>query len=400
MALSLLMVLLALFMSRLADSLEPFYRWAHSAMLGDGEYRPIEHTAADSPAATTKEAAYEGAWRRVRQALLHIPLFVNPARTAGTLSLAVRVVKQYGDARRPAVSTILALFVSLVPNANGHHSHLARGLAAADAVVLVVCECIVTFVAPSSNAAVSYSDLAGLRGADGCPLNLAADELHSDYVGCGLDTVGKYRNAFEGGWISDVEWCLFVFPGVVYACIVLLALCCVQEELAVACDFLISYCGRARRHPFNNNNDHNTSHASNSRLEDVGADDITLHDFATDAGATAAGGGSGGPKDGEKPGWLTDTETAAVCGVVSALIILCTVVFLPIYYVQQTRPFTYKVFDSIGPLTRGSDKSPAVLNGTVWSDWFDVAKPVDRFGFMAAWWREHGRRWDTLLAFL
>jgi hypothetical protein len=43
---------------------------------------------------------------------------------------------------------------------------------------------------------------------------------------------------------------------------------------------------------------------------------------------------------------------------------------------------------------------PAALSDTSWSDWFHVVPPTDRFGFMAAWWREHGKSWNTLLAFL
>jgi hypothetical protein len=406
MGFSLLMVLMALVICRYVDRLESVFRWAHLALVGDGGYCPVELTATVSPTPKTNEAAHESAWRRVRKVVLHMPLLINSARTAGTLSLAVRVVQQHGDARRPPVSTILALLLSLLPNLNSSHSHLACGLAAADMLVLIVSAVIVAFVDASSNPAVSYGDLAGLSGAGGCPLNVAADELHSDYVGCCLDTVGKYRNAFEGGSISDAEWCFTLFPAIIYACIALVALCCVLEELAVACGFILSLCGRARRYPFrpinsSNDNDPDTSNASSGRLEDVGADDITLQDFATDAGATAARSDSRGPEVAKsKPCHLTDAETATLCGGVIFLIILCTVILFPIYYVQQTRPVTYTVFDSVGPLTRGSDRSPAALNGTIWSDWFYVAKPVDQFGFMAAWWREHGGHWDTLLAYL
>ncbi len=69
------------------------------------------------------------------------------------------------------------------------------------------------------------------------------------------------------------------------------------------------------------------------------------------------------------------------------------------YYMQQTRPRTVSIYDSVGPLVRAGEVSPAAVGGSSWSDWFDVAQPVDRFGFIAAWWREHGK-WDTLLAVL
>ncbi len=89
-----------------------------------------------------------------------------------------------------------------------------------------------------------------------------------------------------------------------------------------------------------------------------------------------------------------------ILGVAILCIILYIVDLFLIYYVQQTRHRTIAVFDSVGPLVRSSHVLLAALSDTSWSDWFHLAQPTDRFGFIAAWWRERGKSWDTLLAFL
>jgi hypothetical protein len=398
MGLSLLTVLLTLFISRLAAGLEPLYRWAHNSVVHHRGYHPVTTTTI-CPAPKGAEAGYAAGWRRVSQGILHIPLLIITARTAGTLSLASRVVMQHGDARRPALSTITALFVSLLPNANGNLSHFALGLAAADVIVLFVCACIVCFVGAGSNASVGYGDLAAIGGAGGCPLNLPADKYHSGFVGCGLDSVGEYANAFDGGPLGFAEFFLIIWPAVLYGGAVLAAVVIVLFELIFACAYLLSLCGRCRD-PFNHNNSTIDRHNDNLP-DDDGADDITLNDYTTDGCANASPSASRDQNNRKgEVGWLTDEKTAQLCGMVIFGIILYTVILFPINYVQQTRHRTITVFDSVGPLMRASDVLPAALNGTSWSDWFHVAQPADRFGFMAAWWREHGRRWDTWLAFL
>ncbi len=66
----------------------------------DAAHRPSTPTIAvrcgSAPKATA--AICQGTPRRARRAALHIPLLINTARTAGPLSLAVRVVGQHGDA--------------------------------------------------------------------------------------------------------------------------------------------------------------------------------------------------------------------------------------------------------------------------------------------------------------
>jgi hypothetical protein len=344
-------------------------------------------------------ALSESARRRLRHVVLHIPLLITTARTAGTLSLAVRFVRQHGGARRPALSNIAALIFSVVPNANGCHSHLALGLAAVEIVLLFASAFMVGIVRDSSNPAVWYGDLAATGGAGGCPLTVAAEELHASYVGCGLNSVGGYANGFDGGPVGGAESVPHMVIGWLYACILLPALFACLAELIVAIDYLLSFCGRRRRYPFSRPGSNR-----NNRLNNFGRDDITLTDVANGGDGAAAGSPSGSRrqhKDDNTLGWLDDAGTAFMCCCALVLITLYTVVIFPVHYVHQTRHRTISVFDSFGPLVRAGDMFPAgALSGTSWSDWFRVAQPADRFGYMAVWWREHGKRWDTLLAFL
>ncbi len=263
----------------------------------------------------------------------------------------------------------------MLPNANGHHSHLALALAAADIPVLFASAFIVGSVRVRSNGSVLYGDLAAIGGAGRCPLNVPAEKLPSGYAGCGLDSVGSWRNAFDGGPVGYVEG---VFHGVaapIYIAIKLKAVYCFFAELIVALDFLLSLCGRRRRHLFTPKAAVN-SKIRHNRLKDISSDDITLADFASGEGATAHPGGRRDQNDADDhPGWLSGETTGQSCVVFILGIIVYTVVFFLVHYVQQTRQRTVAVLDSLGPLVRGGDMLPAVLNGTSWSDWFRVAQP-------------------------
>ncbi len=62
-------------------------------------------------------------------------------------------------------------------------------------------------------------------------------------------------------------------------------------------------------------------------------------------------------------GWLDNTETAWLCCCMLLLITRYTVVFFPIYYVQQTCHRTVSVFNSFGLLVHAGDMYLAgVLN--------------------------------------
>jgi hypothetical protein len=78
------------------------------------------------------------------------------------------------------------------------------------------------------------------------------------------------------------------------------------------------------------------------------------------------------------------------------IIAVYTIVMLPLHVVQQTHPKAFSVYDAFGPAVRRD--SAAALDGASWSDWFLVQRPTDPLGFLGAWWRKHGKRWDSLLA--
>jgi hypothetical protein len=401
MGMSLLTALLAIYMSRLAAKLEPVYRLAHNIAMHARRRDPVKPTilccGPDSPEA----GGYGAGWRRVRQGLLHIPLLIHAARTAGTLSLAVRVVRQHGDARRPALSSIGGLILSVVPNMAGNLSRPAYALVGVDVIMLIVCGCIVTFTGASSNTAVGYGDLAAIGGAGGCPLNLPAQQLQASYVGCGLDAVGDYANAFYGGPVGSAESIMMLCLAAVYGLAGLGAVLYVLVELAVACRLLVSFCARGFSYLFSSSNNNN-SPITYGPLDTDDADDITLNDFSTGGEANASLGRRHDRNAGEHAVDEDETKERDIAFSVLPIsgIVLFTIIMAPFYYAHQTRHRTLSVFDSVGPLVRMGDMSPAALAGISWSDWFHVAAPADRFGFMAAWWREHGRRWDTLLAFL
>ncbi len=132
-------------------------------------HRPTESTPTMRSAPKAVAAVADRARRWALQAALHTPLLMSTARTAGTLSLAVRAAQQHGAARRPAPSAIAALIFILLPSANGYHSHLALWLAAADMLVLFACAAVVGFMGRRGHGAVGLGDLVAAGGAGGCP---------------------------------------------------------------------------------------------------------------------------------------------------------------------------------------------------------------------------------------
>jgi hypothetical protein len=368
------------------------------------------------PVATTAAMLAAGRQRRcciARRIAVHVPLLIATARTAGTLGLAVRFVRQCGDggARRPALSSIAALLFSVLSCANGHHSHLALALAAADVLALYASAFVLGFGHACSDPGVSYGNVVTTSG---CPPNVTAAELQdSRFAGCGLPAVGGLGRALDGGPAAYLELIFHVVAGPLYIGLFMIAVYFLVAQLLVGLDWVgARLCGCRRRYPctptavvrkrecrLRNRHD---------RFSDFGSDDITLADVAIDAGGVATTVGTSGSHSGSRVangddllGWPTRDVAAALCVTAFIGIVLYSTFYFPAHYVQQTRRRMHSVYVSAStPVMVSGETSPSMPGVTIWSDWFRVAQPAHRFGYLGIWWREYGRQWDTLLAFL
>jgi hypothetical protein len=405
MSLSLLLTLWGRYVLRAMAPLEPLHRWAYFTVAHNRWYFPGDTIVTTPPAAAAgadadiaadgDEAARIAAWRRIRSCARHVPLFVNTARTLGAVVLAAQVLERGGDARRPAISTLAALLIGLVPYMFLPESFsYASWLACVDAVLLAAVAGIAVWA--RMGAGLAYGAVVGVgRGETAaCPLNVPRVNARLPLVGCGLaalsaaerqrlgasdfdlgvrsgDVPGTAHNAFRGGPVQRGEIVLGsifafalapipFFTALVGVVIGLARLWRLWVMWARRCSGGGGGGGSGSNNNSNNNNVHNF--INNAFDED------------------------------------TERKFASACGVMAVMIGVYALCMFPAHYVQQTRPRVIRVFDSVGPATRRD--SAAALNGTSWSDWFLVDRPADRLGFFGVWWRERGRRWDTLLAFL
>ncbi len=387
MGLSLLLALWTRYLPRLLGLFEPLHRWVYFTVAHNRWYFPGDAICATSEC---QEAARAAAWRRLRHWALHAPLVVGSARTLGALVLAARVTLN-DDSRRPAPSALMALFATVVPT--GMVSVFALGLASLDIVLLAITAGIMLFrgsgrhgigygaVVAVTAASGGGSGSGGNGGSGACPLNVPTVRRGMRLVGCGLASLraadkrrlgepsfalpqrkknsdARFYNAFSGGSIKPGEEALAViFAGLLGLYIVFFATAVVVGLFISVCQSALSFCRRRRRGA--------TTTIRNNGNNNAWTDEALLVSFSS------------------------------VAAVVIAFYIVC---MFPAHYVQQTRRRVTTVFDSVGPVVRSD--SAAALNGSSWSDRFRVVRPADRLGFFEVWWRDHGRRWDTLLAFL
>jgi hypothetical protein len=407
MGLSLLLMVWGRYALPATAPLEPVHRWAYFTVVHNRWYFPGDTIVASDAAATASSAANRGpqpmaisedeaariaAWHRFRSFATYLPLFVNTVRSLGATTLAAQVfMRDGGDVRRPALSNVAAILIGVAPYIVRPALFTAAStLASADAALLAITAGIVGLARPAGPGR-TYGDLTAVGGT--CPLNVPRMNAGLPLVGCGLEALsaadkqrlgeprfrleapgvspGTIRNVFGGGPAAQGEfWSAVVFTLIVapipmlYSVVVLVAGLLryglqLRSLLARSCRRRVVISSSAAD---GSNNRHRNNDGCNSEA------------------------GQQTPK------------LASLCGTMAVIIAVYMLCMFPVHVVQQTRPSVIRAYDGFGPAVRRD--SAAALNGTSWSDWFLVERPTEPLGFFGVWWREHGKRWDTLLAFV
>ncbi len=393
MVLSLLLMVWGRYALPAMALLEPVHRWAYFTVVHNRWYFPGDTIVASNAAATTTAAAVSGlqrlgasdeesarvaAWQRIRSFAKYLPLLVNTVRSLAVMALAAQVyIRNGGDVRRPALSNVAAFLISVAPYIFRPKLFTAAStLAGAGAMLLAISAGIFTY-ARMGRPERSYGDLTAVGGS--CPLNVPHMNASLPLVGCGLEALsaadkqrlgqpcfhlkGELESSvavrhFSGGPVTRGEFWLGGAFTLYFAPLSLFFdVVAVVRGLGRCGWRLCCLLARGHRNSGNNRN----GRRNNSRRNSA-------------------------------------PNLASACSTMALIIAVYTTVMLPIHVAQQTRPKAFRVYDGFGPAVQRD--SAAALNGVSWSDWFLVQRPNDSLGFLGAWWHEHGKRWDTLLAFV